>query len=344
VKVSRRQLVTVVLLLASMEVEALQESGISAYAKGLNYLKSGQPALARKAFLEALNDPNTGPEASFQLAWLAVASADWQEGEKWVRQFLSIRSGSPEGLYVLGYVLFRQEKHEAAATALTESLEKQPQNADAHKILGLAHFQMDRKLEAKKELLAAVRINPRLTEAHYFLGRVNYTLNRFGEAREAFERAIQLESRFMKAHDNLGLTLDALGEAQRAIEAFRKAIELNEQLKMNSKWPYLNLGEVLLKQDQYSESIPYFQKALAVDPNWAKAHSCFGKALLREGKSEEAKSRFLMAIRLDPASSDAHYQLGQLYRKQGDMEAAQRELKLFQQLKKKPTPLSLSAP
>ena len=332
------------LLLAAVKAEAQQTSAAGPYAEGLRYLKSGQQALAREAFLKASKDPSTASGASLQLAWLAVGASDWQEGERWVRQFLGARPASPDGLYMLGYVLFRQSKHEGAVVALREALANQPENADAHKILGLSYFQMDQKIAARKELQSAVRINPGLTEAHYFLGRVNYSLNRFGEARQAFERAIQLEPRFMKAYDNLGLTLDALGEEQNAIETFHKAIELNENLKIGSKWPYLNLGEVLLKQNQYSQSIPYFRKALAIDPSWAKAYSCLGKALVREGKSEQAKTSFLAAIRLDPASSDAHYQLGQLYRKQGDMESARRELKLFQQLKNESPTLALSAP
>jgi len=346
VKFFRAPIFLPLLLLGAVKAETQQQPSIAtrAYAQGLSYLRNGQQALAREAFLEASKDPNTASGAHFQLAWLAIGASDWQDGEKWVRHFLSAQPRSPEGLYILGYVLFRQGRHEAAVIALRETLAKQPENADAHKILGLAHFQMGQKLEAQKELRAAVRLDPRLTEAHYFLGRVNYTLNRFGEARQAFEKAIQLDSQFMKAYDNLGLTLDALGEGQRAIEAFRKAIELNEHLKINSKWPYLNLGEVLVKQDQYSQSVTYFRKALAIDPNWAKAHSCLGKALLREGKSEEARSSFLAAIRLEPASSDAHYQLGQLYRQQGDLEAAQRELKLFKQLKEKSSTPTLSAP
>jgi tetratricopeptide (TPR) repeat protein len=335
-----------VLSFSAAGLEALQQSNLATgfYAQGLDYLKKGQPALAREAFLEAAKDPKTASIAHWQLAWLALGASDWQEGEKWVRQYLGSQPGSPDGLYVLGYILFRQGRHESAVPILREALDKRPDNADAWKILGLSHFQLDQKIEAQKELATAVRLNPGLTEAHYFLGRVNYTLNRFGEARQSFERATKLDPRFMKAYDNLGLTLDALGDGQGAIEAFQKAIKLNEELKTRSKWPYLNLGEVLLKQDQYSQSIGYFQKALAIDPNWAKAHSCLGKALLREGKSEEAKSSFLIAIRLDPSLSDAHYQLGQLYRKQGDLEAAQYELSLFQRLKKQSETLTLSAP
>src|SRR5258706_3642256 len=148
----------------------------------------------------------------------------------------------------------------------------------------------------------------------------------------------------MKAYDNLGLTLDALGEPQHAVEAFRRAIELNEQLKTISQWPYLNLGEILLRQNQYSESISYFQKALDIDPNWAKARTNLGKAILKAGRIHEAKTQFLEAIRLDPASSEAHYQLGQLYRNVGEIEACQQQLRIFQELKGKSAPNTLSDP
>ena len=198
--------------------------------------------------------------------------------------------------------------------------------------------------EAQRELRSAIRLNPGLAEGHYLLGRLLYDQNNFDEAKSCFQTAIQLEPQFMKAHDNLGLTLDALGEGQKAIDSFRQALDLNERLKIDSKWPYLNLGEALLKQEQYSQSIEYFRKALALDPSWAKAHVCLGKALVREGKDDEAKANFLAAICLDPSSRDAHYQLGQLYRRQGNLVAAQKELGVFQQLQEKSPAPTLSAP
>ena len=194
-------------------------------------------------------------------------------------------------------------------------------------------------IRAERELTIATQFNPRSAETHYFLGRHYYSINRFDRAQRAFERAIQLDPQSMKAYDNLGLALDALGQSDAAIKAFRKAIELNEQLHLRSAWPYVNLGELLLKQNQVPESIFYFGQALLINPKWPKGHVSLGKALLQLGKTEEAKANFLAATQADPEFGEAHYQLGQLYRKLGQKADASRELKIFKNLKEKPAPI-----
>ena len=139
----------------------------------------------------------------------------------------------------------------------------------------------------------------------------------------------------MKAHDNLGLTLDALGRFDDAVRAYQKAIELNEQLPKKSKWPYYNLGELLFKHNQITQSIPCYQKALMLDEGWAQARVALGKALLKDGKEQQALAEFQTASRLDPQYSEAHYQLGQLLRRLGLVEAAREELRLFEASRKK---------
>ncbi len=88
-----------------------------------------------------------------------------------------------------------------------------------------------------------------------------------------------------------------------------------------------------MKRNRSAESIALFEKALALDAGWAKAHVKLGKAWLQQGKLEEALKSFQTAVHLDPESPDPHYQLGQLYRKLGKLEAAQAELRLFERLR-----------
>ncbi len=286
-----------------------------------------------RALLRALEDPATRVEAQYRLAWIYTATAQWQKAEDVISRFLTARPQSPDGLYVLGYALFRQGKYPQSAVALQKSLQIKNDNADAHKILALDYYQLNQTDLAEQELRTATRLNPQLAEVHYFLGRIYYSQNRFEQARRAFERAIQLDSQYVKAYDNLGLTLDALNRADEAAETYQKAIELNERLPLPSKWPYFNLGELLMKGNRSAESIPLLEKALALDPGWTKAHVKLGKAWLQQGKLEEALKSFQTAVHLDPESPDPHYQLGQLYRKLGKLEAAQRELRLFERLR-----------
>ena len=93
----------------------------------------------------------------------------------------------------------------------------------------------------------------------------------------------------MKAYDNLGLTLDALGQPDAAQKAFQKAIELNERYHLKSAWPYENLGELLLKQNEVAESISYFEKALLINPGWPKGHVSLGKAQLGLARLKKPK-------------------------------------------------------
>ena len=164
------------------------------------------------------------------------------------------------------------------------------------------------------------------------------TPNRYELAKQSFETAIRLGPQSIEAYDSLGLTLDALGQLDEAQNSFKKAIELNELSKAKFKWPYLNLGELLLKQKLYAESIPYFEQALIVSPGWAKAQFSLGKALLQLGKPEEAKEQFISATQSDPYYADPHEQLGQIYLQLGKKRAAEKELKLYRKLKDKPRP------
>ena len=163
---------------------------------------------------------------------------------------------------------------------------------------------------AERELATAAQLDPRSAETQYFLGRYNYSVDRFDRAQQSFQAAIKLDPEYMKAYDNLGLTLDALGQPDAAQKAFHKAIELNERYRLKSAWPYENLGELLLKQNEVTESISYFEKALLINPGWPKGHVSLGKAQVRIGKTEEAKTNFLAAIQAGPLYGDSHYQLG----------------------------------
>ncbi|MFN8006180.1 MAG: hypothetical protein U0V70_03980 [Terriglobia bacterium] len=112
------------------------------------------------------------------------------------------------------------------------------------------------------------------------------------------------------------------GKIEPAIESFQKAIQLNQKLAVKSAWPYLNLGELLLKQNRIPESLASIEHALLIHPQWSKALVSLGKAQLQMGKTEEARSNFLAAIR-GPGLRRSPLPTGQLYRRLGQKEKAQ---------------------
>jgi protein O-mannosyl-transferase len=74
-----------------------------------------------------------------------------------------------------------------------------------------------------------------------------------------------------------------------------------------------NLGNALLKAGRIADAIPYFDRAIALSPNYADAHNNRGVTLLRQGKPADAVAEFTKAASCKPAFADAYYNLGEAY-------------------------------
>lgn len=89
------------------------------------------------------------------------------------------------------------------------------------------------------------------------------------------------------------------------------------------------LGHLYTKQKRYTESLPYFEKALEQKPDFIYALYNFGHALTELGRPDEAWQRFSKAIALDPDNKrlenwlpKIHNNLGVAYLKQDNMQRA----------------------
>jgi tetratricopeptide (TPR) repeat protein len=68
----------------------------------------------------------------------------------------------------------------------------------------------------------------------------------------------------------------------------------------------------------YQEAIPYFRKAIELDPKYAKAYNGLGYALDGQGKYGEAVAADRKAIELNPANAEAYNNLGNALKNQGN--------------------------
>lgn len=78
----------------------------------------------------------------------------------------------------------------------------------------------------------------------------------------------------------------------------------------------LQLGFIHLQRKQYAQAQNQFTKALALDPQNAKAHHGLGIAFLRDQEFTQATEEFLLAIQNDFYFPNAHYHLGETLAKQ----------------------------
>ena len=130
------------------------------------------------------------------------------------------------------------------------------------------------------------------------------------KARELLSRAIAIDPSYARAHSLLafagslayswGWEPSETGLA-RAWEIAQKAVRLD----VDDPWAHLALGHLQRQRRELQEAVAEFQNALALNPNFAFAHTHLGLALCFLGRSEDALREIDTAERLSPRDLQA---------------------------------------
>ncbi len=104
-----------------------------------------------------------------------------------------------------------------------------------------------------------------------------------------------------------GMALEAHTFTEEAIAAYGRAHELSPR---TFRWPYLLAA--LIDERSAADSLPLYQAAIDLDPDYAPGHVRYAEALERTGQFDEAGRHYERAMRLMPANAHAHAGLGRL--------------------------------
>jgi serine/threonine protein kinase/tetratricopeptide (TPR) repeat protein len=168
---------------------------------------------------------------------------------------------------------------------------------------------------------------------------INYTLGhlltlgplppRPDEAVGYCRAAVALRLGSAEARSILGVALLSKGDTDGAIAAYRQAIALDPEFAI----AHTNLGNVLAwNTPQLDEAIAEYHKAIELDPKYATGHFHLANALSQQGKLDEAIAEYQKAIDFQPDYAEAHCNLGHVLRRQGDFAKALEELRLGHRL------------
>jgi serine/threonine-protein kinase len=105
---------------------------------------------------------------------------------------------------------------------------------------------------------------------------------------------------------NLGKVLLVQEQPEAACDCLRRAIEIDPEQAM----AHNNLGNALWAKGQFKQAMACYRKAIAIDPKDGGAYYNLGLALKARRRLDEAIVCWRKAIALDPNNSDAHYILG----------------------------------
>ncbi|MGA8866682.1 MAG: tetratricopeptide repeat protein [Candidatus Sulfotelmatobacter sp.] len=293
--------------------------------RGMAEFRAGNYSSAAKLLASAEAASPGTTDALLYEAKSLVHVPDFAGAEKALDGYLILHRDSSDALYLLGFVLNRQNHPAESLETYTKAAAITRPTADDLKIVGLDYVLLGDYADAIKWLEKAVEFDAKNADAWYYLGRAYYAKSRLIEAKKAYQKVLDLDPHDARAEDNLGLIFESDAQPEAAIEAYRQAIAWQEQSPHPSEQPYVNLGNLLLAQGRAQEAVAPLEKAVALAPNNAFCRLKLGIAYLRSRQLEGAQRELEKATQLDPDSAAAHYQLGKLYREMHALDRAKAE-------------------
>lgn len=231
--------------------------------------------------------------------------------------------------------LFANGSYDQAGKILEASVNKQPDNSDAHLLLAQIYTLEDRRTDAIHEFTRTIELVPQSAVVYDALGTA---LNRFAEfeqARKAFEQSIAIDPSRAQPHINLAMSLAQSNDMSAAAEQLQTAIRLAPREPSAATAHYL-LAKVYADSDP-KRALDELNSAVKIDTHNVEAWLALGE--LRRSIDDEAGTieAFTGAVAANPQDADAQYQLGSEYLARGKNGMALQHLKLARKLMPHPT-------
>jgi TolB-like protein/class 3 adenylate cyclase/Tfp pilus assembly protein PilF len=170
-----------------------------------------------------------------------------------------------------------------------------------------------------------------LADAYVLLPAYTATAPRdaYPTAKAAALKALQLDEKLAEAHTALAQVLYRESDMAGSISEFQRAIALNRNYATAHHW-YGN--GPLLALGRFEEAIAEGKRAVELDPLSPIINADLGQNLCSARRYDEAIAQLRKTLEIDPTFYYAHYNLGIALQVKGDVPAAIAEYKKAQQL------------
>ncbi|GDY19160.1 hypothetical protein LBMAG56_05050 [Verrucomicrobiota bacterium] len=205
-----------------------------------------------------------------------------------------------------GERLIREGKPAAAIEPLKDATRHLPKNPQAWNHLGLAYHGAGFHTEAIGAYRRALTLDPNLVSVRYNLGCALLDSNQPAAAQNELMSYINLNARDPEGWLKLGAAQVRLQQYDVADRSVRQALSLNPRLPE----AHNTLGMIQLRRGHLKESLPFFQSALQIQPNYAPAllnlallyHQYLPVRTLEARRFALAKYREYLAVTPRPAN------------------------------------------
>ena len=305
----------------------------SLHADGLTAMEKHQYDAAGRKFQQALD---ACPKQKAMLLDLALAHArnrDYPTAIRAAQEFLEAEPSSIPGRLALANVYFMAQRFPESRAQCDQVLRFDSNNVTALKLKGNINYLSGDFASAENTFVGLLDSQPQDEEASYMLGRIYYMEGRIDYAAGQFQRVLKINPQNYKAYDNLGLCYQARGETEMATRYFLTAIKLVETDHPEYDWPYANLAELLLENNDFERAFAAASKAADRNPTAARNFFIGAKALCKLQKIDLCVNWLERSVSLDPNYPEPLYLLSKAYAQTGQEAKAKETLERFREVK-----------
>jgi tetratricopeptide (TPR) repeat protein len=188
------------------------------------------------------------------------------------------------------------KEYSQAESFLRSLLQQQPKNSQIWYLLSYVAARQKQLSKAADLARKAIKLNPQRISYYSTLANIYINQKQFTSAIECYQTAITIEPENANLYQNLGFIYGIEGDIAAAS---------------------LNYGIAQQLQQNFSEAIKYYQKAIKVQPNYLKAYHCLGNLYRKTEDYDRAIECYQKMIQCDRENAEAHYDLGLVYQERG---------------------------
>jgi tetratricopeptide (TPR) repeat protein len=361
------------ILLLSLLASAHAQTGPSRAAavhkhlhQAAEYLQANDPNSAVREFEAVLAIDSKNAEAYANLGVIAFFQRDYQKASPYLRKALAINPSLIKTQALLGICLNRMG--DPAARGLLEKsfpkLKDKPLRLQVGLELAGLYEQHGEPGNTASVMQSLVDLDPDNVEVLFMAQRVyselaDDTLNKLAVLAPGSARMQQVIAEYSVNNANL----------KGAIEHYRKALEIDPRLsgvhyelaeailesspnnpaaqaeaekelttaiatEGDSAKVQCEVGRIAFLRSDLLGAHEHYTRAFALNPNNPGAQLGLGEVLMSMEKPQDARKYLEMAIQSDPLNGEARYRLALAYRRLQMPQEAEKEMHLFQEIKK----------
>ena len=277
-------------------LEKLPDNFLALHLAGVCELDSGNLSSAEATFKKALDLEPRSAEVLSNLGVTLFQMRRFEEARQSCNRAIALRPNYPEALNGLGNALTRLKLIEEAIEQYDRAIDRKPDYADAYVNRGMALLLLDRDLQADVDFDRAVSFRPGYLEAIVGKGLVQLKMRHLETALQTFNGVLKVRPNFSEALACRGMVYLDMRSTSLALQDFEAALVTNAMLEV----AWSGKAQACLLSNDIAPSIDASRRALELDPMSESAITVLGSCHARLGETAKAVEYYDRALAIKP--------------------------------------------